>query len=177
MGLDQVIVLTPRENFRLTRERVKPQPSPSDKVNCPFCKLEMTRRGIVQHVSHSHADHFEKFRKDKSYKEILPFKCDSCKLQFAGKESLRKHFNARGNRKSTCQKPEDDPETADPVKNIGRKKTLQLLIFSRIQLSRPKMQFLWKTAADPESHVPSSSAECQIQNKEISSASGKVPRL
>ncbi|CBY08271.1 unnamed protein product [Oikopleura dioica] len=118
MGLDQVIKLTPRENFRLTRERVKPQPTPNDKVNCPFCKLEMTRRGIVQHVSHSHADQAEKFRKDKAYKEILPFKCDSCKLQFAGKESLRKHFNARGNQKSTCQKPEDDPETIDPVKNI-----------------------------------------------------------
>ncbi|CAG5110178.1 Oidioi.mRNA.OKI2018_I69.chr2.g4605.t1.cds [Oikopleura dioica] len=119
MALDEVIILTPRENPRLTRNQSKPEPSSSDRVKCPFCEMVVTRRGIVQHVGYSHALHSEKFRKDKAYKDILPYKCLSCKLQFAGKESMRKHYNSRGKTKSMCKRPErDDTDLVDPAKNI-----------------------------------------------------------
>ena len=92
-----------------TRTKSKPAPSSRDIVKCPFCKMTCSRRGIVQHVSYSHANEYQKFRTSKEYMKILPQKCVGCKWLFAGAESLRKHYQ-----KSKCVKPDSDEDSKTP---------------------------------------------------------------
>lgn len=109
------IVLIPRSpkysapTTRKKAEASKPTPSSRDIVNCPFCKMTCSRRGIIQHVNYSHADSYKKFRTCKEYMKILPLKCSGCNMLFAGNESLRKHYQ-----RSTCIKPDSDEDAKEP---------------------------------------------------------------
>ena len=87
--MDKDIILVPLSpTYALPTTRTKSK-LPGDKVNCPFCKVTTSRRGIIQHVNYSHADSYKKFRTSKEYIKILPMKCFGCNMLFAGKESLR----------------------------------------------------------------------------------------
>lgn len=88
-----------------TRRQLEAPPTGRDKIECPFCKKTSIRRGIVQHVSHSHPDQYKKFRRSAAYTKILPLFCASCKMRFAGNESFRKHFQD-----SSCKKPDKTAE-------------------------------------------------------------------
>ena len=99
--------------MKRTKVQKTTPPSSRDIVNCPFCKMSCSRRGIIQHVNYSHADHYKKFRTSKTYSKILPFSCSGCNWLFAGAESLRKHYQ-----KSTCVRPESD-EDKEPEIEYG----------------------------------------------------------
>ena len=58
---------------RQQKEQLAP-PSGRDKIECPFCKMTCMRRGIVQHVNHSHPEQYKKFRRSSgtiSIRELL----------------------------------------------------------------------------------------------------------
>ena len=56
------ISLTPIGDPPRTRRQCVPPATPSgrDKLECPFCKMICMRRGIVQHVNHSHPGNSDK---------------------------------------------------------------------------------------------------------------------
>ena len=55
---------------RQQKEQLAP-PSGRDKIECPFCKMTCMRRGIVQHVNHSHPEQYKKFRRSSGTISII----------------------------------------------------------------------------------------------------------